>query len=122
MDVKRAFLNGYINEKVYVEQPPGFVDPKHPNHVFRLKKALYRLKQAPRAWYDMLSQFLLNNGFSRGKVDNTLFTLHKNNKLLLVQIYVDDIIFSATDESLCDEFSELMQKEFEMSMMGETIT
>ena len=99
MDIKSAFLNGYIT---------GFVDPKHPNHVFMLKKALYRLRQAPRAWYERLSQFLLNNGFSRGKVDITLFTLHKNTELLLVQIYVDDIIFGATNESLCDEFSKLM--------------
>ena len=99
MDIKSAFLNGYIT---------GFVDPKHPNHVFKLKKALYGLRQAPRAWYERLSQFLLNNGFSRGKVDITFFTLHKNTKLLLVQIYADDIIFRATNESLCDEFSKLM--------------
>ena len=65
MDLKSAFLNGYIKDEVYVEQPPGFVDAKHPNHVFRLKKALYGLKQAPRAWYDRLSQFLLGNGFAR---------------------------------------------------------
>ena len=77
------------------------------------------MRQAPRAWYKILSQFLLDNGFSSGKVDNTLFTLHKNDELLLVKIYVDDIIFGATNESLCDEFSKLMQKEFEISMMGE---
>ena len=99
MDIKSAFLNGFIT---------GFVDPKHSNNVFKLKKALYGLRQAPRAWYERLSQFLLNNGFSRGKVDITLFTLHKNTELLLVQIYVDDIIFGATNESLCDEFSKLM--------------
>ena len=80
---------------------------------------MYGLSQAPRAWYERLSQFLLKNGFSRGKVDNTLFIKHRNNDLFLVQIYVDGIIFSATSLSLCDEFSELMQKEFEMSMMEE---
>ena len=85
MDIKSSFLNGYIKEEVYVEQLPGFVDPKYPNHVFTLKKALYGLRQAPRAWCDRLSQFLSNNGFSTGKVDNTLFTLPKNDKLLLVQ-------------------------------------
>ena len=119
MDVKSAFLNGYINEEVYVEQPPRFVNPHYPNHVFKLKKVLNGLRQAPKAWYDRLSQFLLDNGFSRGKVDNTLSTLHKNDEFLLVQSYVDDIIFGATNESLCDEFSKLIQEEFEMSMMGE---
>ena len=110
IDVKSAFLNGYIKEEVYVEQPPEFVDRKYPNYVFKLKKALYGLRQAPRAWYDKLSQFPLNNGFSRSKVDNTLFTLHKNDELLLIQIYVDDIIFDATNEFLCDEFSKLCKR------------
>ena len=119
MDVKSAFLNGYIKEEVYVKQPPGFEDHRHPHHVFKLKKALYGLRQAPRAWYERLSHFLLGNKFSRGKVDNTLFIKHKNNDLLLVQIYVDDIIFGATNSSLCNEFSKMMQQEFEMSMMGE---
>ena len=81
MDLKSAFLNRYIKEEVYVEQPLGFFDPYYPNHVFNLKKPLYGLRQAPRAWYDRLRQFLLDNGFLRGKVDNTLFTLHKNDEL-----------------------------------------
>ena len=119
MDVKSAFLNGYIQEEVYVDQPPGFENFEYPNHVFKLKKALYGLKQAPRAWYERLSKFLLEKGFQRGKVDTTLFIKHKNNSILLVQIYVDDIIFGATDESLCKEFASNMQEEFEMSMMGE---
>nr|GFC30701.1 retrovirus-related Pol polyprotein from transposon TNT 1-94 [Tanacetum cinerariifolium] len=74
MDVKTAFLNGELKEKVYVSQPEGFVDPDHPTHVYRLKKALYGLKQAPRAWYDTLSIFLQDNNFSKGAVDPTLFT------------------------------------------------
>ena len=119
MDVKSAFLNGIINEEVFVKQPPGFEDENFPEHVFKLKKALYGLKQAPRAWYERLSTFLIENGFSRGKVDTTLFRKDKNSKFILVQIYVDDIIFGATDESLCKDFSNLMQKEFEMSLMGE---
>ena len=73
MDVKSVFLNGYINEEVYVEQPPGFEDNKKPNHVYKLKKALYGLKQAPRAWYERLRDFLLSKGFTMGKVDTTLF-------------------------------------------------
>lgn len=118
MDVKSAFLNGYIHEEVYVKQPPGFEDFKNPSHVYKLKKALYGLKQAPRAWYDRLSNFLCEKGFEKGKVDTTLFIKRINCHTLLVQIYVDDIIFGATNESLCKDFSDMMQGEFEMSMMG----
>ncbi|XP_019418587.1 PREDICTED: uncharacterized protein LOC109360408, partial [Lupinus angustifolius] len=116
---KSAFLNGYIQEEVYVDQPPGFENFKYPNHVYKLKKALYGLKQAPRAWYDRLSTFLLEKGFERGLVDTTLFIRKSENHVLLVQIYVDDIIFGSTNDILCREFSEMMQGEFEMSMMGE---
>ena len=119
MDVKSVFLNGYIAEEVYVEQPPGFENYAFPNHVFRLNKALYGLKQAPRAWYERLSKFLLNNNFSRGNVDTTLFIKRNQNDMLVIQIYVDDIIFGSTNESLCQDFAKLMQGEFEMSMMGE---
>ncbi|KAH9670869.1 Integrase catalytic domain-containing protein [Citrus sinensis] len=119
MDVKSAFLNGYIMEEVYVKQPPGFENEKFPNHVYKLLKALYGLKQAPRAWYDRLKNFLLENDFSMGKADTTLFVKYKNQDILIVQIYVDDIIFGSTNELLCKEFSSCMSKEFEMSMMGE---
>jgi len=119
MDVKSAFLNGFIMEEVYVKQPPGFVNETYPDHVFKLKKALYGLKQAPRAWYDRLKTFLLENGFTMGKVDTTLFTKTKDKDLLIVQIYVDDIIFGSTNDCLCQEFSKSMQGEFEMSLMGE---
>ncbi|GKV48215.1 hypothetical protein SLEP1_g55041 [Rubroshorea leprosula] len=119
MDVKSAFLNGYIQEEVYVEQPLGFEDSSYPNHVYKLSKALYGLKQAPRAWYERLSSFLLANGFSRGRVDTTLFVKNKGQDILIVQIYVDDIVFGATNDFLCQEFSKAMQGEFEMSMMGE---
>ncbi|KAK6149485.1 hypothetical protein DH2020_017010 [Rehmannia glutinosa] len=123
MDVKSAFLNGLLEEEVYVEQPPGFEQKTIGDKVYKLKKALYGLKQAPRAWYDILSQFLTDNGFTkgfiRGKVDTTLFVFEKGQDCLLVQIYVDDIIFGATNDSLCKKFSKLMQGEFEMSMMGE---
>jgi len=81
MDVNSAFLNGVIEEEVYVKQPPGFEDLKHPDHVYKLKKSLYDLKQSPRAWYDRLSNFLIKNNFKRGQVDTTLFrrTLEKDN-------------------------------------------
>nr|GEX91230.1 copia protein [Tanacetum cinerariifolium] len=118
MDVKTAFLNGNLREEVYVSQPDGFVDPDNPNHVYKLKKALYGLKQAPRAWYDMLSSFLLSQDFSKGSVDPTLFIRRNGNDLLLVQIYVDDIIFAASTLELCDLFANLMCSKFKMSMMG----
>ncbi|GJV92409.1 retrovirus-related pol polyprotein from transposon TNT 1-94 [Tanacetum coccineum] len=105
MDVKTTFLNGKLKEEVYVSQPKGFVDPKHPTHVYRLKKALYGLKQAPLAWNDTLSWFLLDNKFSKGAVDPKLFTQKTGKHILLVQIYVDDIIFASTDPKACDIFT-----------------
>ena len=106
MDVKSSFLNGVMSEEVFVKQP--LEDLKHPDHVYKLKKSLYGLKQAPRVWYDRLNNFLIKNDFKRGQVDTTLFrrTLEKN--ILVVQIYVDDIIFGSTNASLCNEFSKLM--------------
>ncbi|GJY08828.1 retrovirus-related pol polyprotein from transposon TNT 1-94 [Tanacetum coccineum] len=103
----------------HLSQPEGFVDPDHPTHVYRLKKALYGLKQAPRAWYDTLSRFLLDNKFSKGAVDPTLFTRKTGKHILLVQIYVDDIIFASTDPKACDIFSNEMSSKFQMSMMGQ---
>jgi len=119
MDIKSAFLNGVIEEEMFVKQPPGFEDLKHPDHVYKLKKSLYGLKQAPRAWYDSLCNFLIKNDFKRGQVDTTLFRRTLEKDILVVQIYVDDKIFGSTNASLCKEFSKLMQDEFEMSMMGE---
>nr|GEZ91513.1 retrovirus-related Pol polyprotein from transposon TNT 1-94 [Tanacetum cinerariifolium] len=116
MDVKTAFLNGNLREEVYVSQPDGFVDLDNPNHVYKLKKALYGLKQALRAWYDMLSSFLISQDFS--KVDHTLFIRKNGNDLLLVQIYVDNIIFAAPTLELCDLFANPMCSKFKMSKMG----
>ncbi|GJX43419.1 retrovirus-related pol polyprotein from transposon TNT 1-94 [Tanacetum coccineum] len=100
MDVKTAFLNGPLKEEVYVNHPDGFVDPHHPDKVYHLKKALYGLKQAPRAWYDELSNFLVSKEFSKGFIDPTLFITKKREDILLVQIYVDDIIFGSTNPKL----------------------
>ncbi|GJY84150.1 retrovirus-related pol polyprotein from transposon TNT 1-94 [Tanacetum coccineum] len=108
MDVKTAFLNGNLREEVYVSQPDGFVDPDNPNHVYKLKKALYGLKQAQRAWYDMLSSFLISQDFSKGSVDPTMFIRKEGKELLLVQVYVDDIIFVASIPELCDQFSKII--------------
>ncbi|GKE78470.1 retrovirus-related pol polyprotein from transposon TNT 1-94 [Tanacetum coccineum] len=112
MDVKTAFLNGELKEEVYVHQPEGFVDPKHPHHVYRLKKAFYGLKQAPRAWYDTLLKFLLAQGFSKGVIDPTLFIQKTGKHTLHVQIYVDDIIFASTNPKDCDHFSNEMSSKF----------
>ncbi|GJS21897.1 retrovirus-related pol polyprotein from transposon TNT 1-94 [Tanacetum coccineum] len=114
----QTFLNGNLREEVYVSQPNGFVDPDKPNYVYKLKKALYGLKQAPRAWYDMLSSFLISNDFSKGSMDPTLFIRREGKELLLVQIYVDGIIFAASTLELCDLFAKIMCLKFKMSMMG----
>jgi hypothetical protein len=117
--VKSSFLNGFINELVYVEQPSEFEDPRYPNHAYRLSKALYGLKQAPRAWYERLRDFLIEKGFKIGTVDTTLFTKEHNGDIFICQVYVDDIIFGSTNDYHCKKFGELMSKEFEMSMIGE---
>ncbi|GJR51662.1 retrovirus-related pol polyprotein from transposon TNT 1-94 [Tanacetum coccineum] len=119
MDIKTSFLYGPLKEEVYVNQPDGFVDPYHPDKVYRLKKALYGLKQAPRAWYDELSNFLVSEGFSKGSIDPTLFITKHGEDILLVQIYVDDIIFGSTNPKLSKRFGKLMHSKFDMSMMGE---
>ncbi|GJY34802.1 putative ribonuclease H-like domain-containing protein [Tanacetum coccineum] len=119
MDVKSAFLYGTIEEEVYVCQPPGFEDPQFPDKVYKVEKALYGLHQAPRAWYETLSTYLLENGFRRGIIDKTLFIKKDKGDILLVQVYVDDIIFGSTKKSLCTEFEGLMHKKFQMSSMGE---
>ncbi|GKA17688.1 retrovirus-related pol polyprotein from transposon TNT 1-94, partial [Tanacetum coccineum] len=100
MDVKMAFLNDILREEVYVSQPDGVVDQDNPNHVYKLKKALYGLKQALRVWYDLLSKFLLSQKFSNRAVDPTLFIRRQAKDILLVQIYVDDIIFASTTPEL----------------------
>ncbi|GKC18741.1 retrovirus-related pol polyprotein from transposon TNT 1-94 [Tanacetum coccineum] len=119
MDVKTEFLNGQLKEEVFVRQPDGSVDPDFPNHVYRLKKALYGLKQAPRAWYDKLSSFLIEHQFTKGIVDSTLFTRRHGDDILLVQIYVDDIIFGSTKPVFSKRFAKLMKDNFKLSMIGE---
>ncbi|GKB79610.1 putative ribonuclease H-like domain-containing protein [Tanacetum coccineum] len=121
MDVKSAFLYGTIDEEVYVSQPPGFVDPDHPKKVYKVVKALYGLHQAPRAWYATLSTFLEKHGYRRGTIDKTLFIKKDKKDIMLVQVYVDDIIFGSTRKSWCDEFEALMKGRFQMSSMGELI-
>nr|GEX30870.1 putative ribonuclease H-like domain-containing protein [Tanacetum cinerariifolium] len=118
MDVKNAFLYGTIDEEVYVTQPLGFVDPKYPKKVYKVVKALYGLHQAPRAWYATLSTFLLKNGYRRGPIDKTLFIKKDKKDIMLVQVYMDDIIFGSTKKSCCDEFEALMKSIFQISYIG----
>ncbi|KAJ9545267.1 hypothetical protein OSB04_024974 [Centaurea solstitialis] len=119
MDVKTAFLYGHLKEEVYVSQPEGFVDQEHPDYVYVLDKALYGLKQAPQAWYDELSKHLLSKGFKKGFVDSTLFLMKEGEHIVVIQIYVDDIIFGSTSRELGKKFETVMTEEFKMSMMGE---
>jgi hypothetical protein len=116
--VKSPFLNGVIQEEVYVRQPLGFENSKYPNRVYKLSKTLYELKQTPRVWYARLKFFLLDHGYMMESVDKTLFTLKYGNDFLLVQIYMDDIIFGGSSHVLVSSFQEMMENEFQMSMMG----
>nr|GFB29138.1 copia protein [Tanacetum cinerariifolium] len=118
MDVKSAFLYGTIYEEVYVTHPPGFVDPKFPNKVYKVVNALYGLHQAPRAWYATLSTFLEKSRYRRGAIDNTLFIKQDKKDIMLVQVYVDDIIFGSTKKYWCDEFEELIKNRFQIRSMG----
>nr|GEV07135.1 putative ribonuclease H-like domain-containing protein [Tanacetum cinerariifolium] len=119
MDVKSAFLYGTIEEELYVFQPLGFEDPDYLDKVYKVVKVLYRLHQAPRAWYEILANYLLENRFQKGKIDQTLFIKNQKGDILLVQVYVDDIIFGSTNQELCKVFDKLMKDKFQMSFMGE---
>nr|GEV35421.1 putative ribonuclease H-like domain-containing protein [Tanacetum cinerariifolium] len=119
MDVKSAFLYETIEEEVYVCQPPGFEDLDHPDKVYKVVKTLYGLHQAPRAWYETLANYLLENGFQKGKIDQILFIKRQKGDILLVQIYVDDIIFGAKNKDLCKSFEKLMKDNFQTSLIGE---
>ncbi|GKE66255.1 putative ribonuclease H-like domain-containing protein [Tanacetum coccineum] len=118
VDVKSAFLYGTIKEEVYVCHPPGFEDPDYPDKVYKVVKVLYSLHQALRAWYETLAKYLLDNGFHKGNIDQTLFIEKQKRDILLVHFYVDDIIFGSTKKELCTELEKLMHDEFQMSSMG----
>ena len=104
---------------MYIEQPDGFIFGNDPKLVCRLKKALYGLKQAPRDWYYRLDKYLHQQGFSKGSVDSNLYIKIDNDKLLILVVYVDDIIFSSNEEAMSQNFALVIQKEFEMSLLGE---
>ncbi|GKE92489.1 putative ribonuclease H-like domain-containing protein, partial [Tanacetum coccineum] len=117
--VKSAFLYGKIEEEVYVCKPPSFEDPHFPDKVYNVEKALYGLHQAPKAWYETLPTYLLDNGFHRGQIDKTLFIKRHKDDILLVQVYVDDIIFGSTKKQMSNEIETLMHDKFQMSSIGE---
>jgi hypothetical protein len=119
MDVKSSFLNGELEEEVYIEQPEGFQLSENTDYVCKLKKALYGLKQAPRAWYSRLDKYLQQAGFRKGSADNNLYIKVSQGNILLIEVYVDDIIFGSDDDRLSQKFAKDMQSEFEMSLLGE---
>nr|GFA36245.1 putative ribonuclease H-like domain-containing protein [Tanacetum cinerariifolium] len=119
MDVKSAFLYKTIKEEVYVCQPPGLEDPYYPDKVYKVVKGLYGLHQDPRACYETLANYLLENSFQRGKIDQTFFIKKQKGDILLVQVYMDDIIFGSTNKELCKAFEKLMKEKFQMSFIGE---
>jgi hypothetical protein len=119
MDVKSTFLNGTLEEEVYVEKPEGFMLTENQDYVCKLKKALYGLKQAPRAWFSRLDQYLQKQGYKRGTTDNNLYIKIEDQNMIIVVVYVDDIIFGSNLTILRRKFATKMQEEFEMSMLGE---
>ena len=118
LDVKSTFLHGDLNEEIFVQQPTGFVKTGKEEKVYKLKKALYGLKQAPRAWYNKIETYFMNNGFERCFCEHTLFTKSKGGNNLIVSLYVDDLIYTGNDESMCDDFRSSMMTEFDMSDLG----
>src|SRR6202142_3357858 len=118
-DVQSTFLNGDLEEEVYIEQPDGVILGNDPNIVCRLKKALYGLKQAPRAWYYRLDKYLHQQGFSKGSADSNIYIKVENDRLLILVVYVDDIIFGSSEEAMSQNFALVTQKEFEMSLLSE---
>jgi hypothetical protein len=119
VDAKSSFLNGELEEEVYIEQPEGFQLSDNTNYVCKLKKALYGLKQAPRAWYSRLDKYLQQVRFRKGSADSNLYIKASQGNILLIEVYVDDIIFGSDDDKLSQKFAKDMQNEFEMSLLGE---
>jgi hypothetical protein len=118
MDVKNVFLHGDLQEEVYMEQPPGYVDQTHPNLVCRLKKALYGLKQAPRAWLDKIGQ-LVTNGFQTSNADFSLYVKKTDHGIIFIVIYVDDLIITRDSNEDISDLKKLLKQEFEIKDLGE---
>jgi hypothetical protein len=119
MDVKNAFLHGDLQEEVYMEQPPGYVDQTHPNLVCRLKKALYGLKQAPRVWSDKIGQYLVTSGFQTSNADFSLYVKKTDHGIVVIVIYVDDLIIIGDSDVNIFDLKKLLKQKFEMKDLGE---
>ena len=119
MDVKTTFLDGELEEEVYIEQPEGFLLSEHGDFVCRLKKELYGLKQAPRGWYSRLDWYLQQQGFKKGNTDCNLYIKVDQDSTIIIELYVDSIVFGSDDDRMSQKFSKEMQSEFEMSLLGE---
>ena len=118
LDVKSAFLNGYLQEEIYVEQPEGFQVKGQEEKVYLLKKALYGLKQAPRAWYSRIDEYLQSLGFIKSPSEATLYVKETDANLIVVSIYVNDLLVTGNSEKLVEEFKAKMLKAFEMTDLG----
>ena len=118
MDVKSTFLNGELEEEVYIEQPEGFQLLENAEYVCKLKKAQYGLKQAPRSWYSRLDKYIQQEGFIKGSASNNPYIKVTQYSILLIEVYVDDIIFGSIDDRLSQKFSKDMKNEFEMPLLG----
>ncbi|KAE8683109.1 hypothetical protein F3Y22_tig00111215pilonHSYRG00067 [Hibiscus syriacus] len=118
MDVKSSFLNGVLEEEVYIQQPSGYEVKGHEDKVLKLKKALYGLKQAPRAWNSRIDKYFQENGFNKCPYEHALYIKIKYGDILIVCLYVDDLIFTGSNPSMFNEFKDVMMKEFEMTDMG----
>lgn len=118
LDVKNTFLHGHLKETVYMEQPPGFIDSKHPDYVCLLKKSLYGLKQAPRAWFDRLSQFLLHLGFYCSKADSSLFIFCTAQIIVVLLIYVDDVLLAGNNDNFIQNLIMQLGQEFAIKDLG----
>ena len=119
LDVKNAFLHGFLDEEVYMKQPPGFIHPFYPNHVCRLKKSLYGLKQAPRAWFQRFNSFLLSNGFVCSKVDTSIFVYCHQSTVLVLLLYVDDMLLTGSNPALIHKFISHLSHHFAMKDLGD---
>ena len=119
LDVKSAFLNGLLEEEIYVEQPEGFVVKGHEDKVYLLKKALYGLKQAPRAWYSRIDEYLAQLGFVKSLSESTLYIKGDQTNFLVISLYVDDLLVTDSSAELIQQFKDDMMQVFEMSDLGE---
>ena len=118
IDVSNAFLHGFLNEEVYMQQPPGFEDSQRPQYVCRLQKAIYGLKQSPRAWFSWLSDKLFQLGFRSSKADTSLFVFHHGDVVIYMLVYVDDIVITGSSQKVIDTLVRALSRSFPIKDLG----